>query len=37
MLDANGQPRPEVLLKDGLHMNAAGYQIWDTALEPLLK
>ena len=37
MLDANGQPRPELLVKDGLHMNADGYQIWNNALEPLLK
>lgn len=36
MLDANGQPRPELLLEDGLHMNAAGYQIWNTALEAIL-
>ncbi|MBC7964876.1 MAG: hypothetical protein H7Z17_03030 [Fuerstia sp.] len=37
MLDANGQPRPELLVEDGLHMNADGYQIWNNALEPLLK
>jgi lysophospholipase L1-like esterase len=37
MLNANGQPRPELLVKDGLHMNADGYQIWNAALEPLLK
>ncbi len=37
MLDANGQPRQELLLEDGLHMNADGYQIWNLALEPLLK
>ena len=36
MLDANGQPRPELLLEDGLHMNAAGYQIWNNALEAIL-
>ena len=32
-----GQPRQELLLEDGLHMNADGYQIWNLALEPLLK
>jgi lysophospholipase L1-like esterase len=37
MLDASGQPRPELLLEDGLHMSKDGYQIWSTALEPLLK
>lgn len=36
MLDANGQPRPELLLEDGLHMNADGYQIWTEALEAVL-
>jgi len=36
MLDANGQPRPELLLEDGLHMNADGYQIWNNALEAVL-
>lgn len=37
MLDGNGQPRPELLLKDGLHMTADGYKIWNDALEPLLR
>ena len=36
MLDANGQPRKELLLEDGLHMNADGYQIWNDALEAIL-
>jgi lysophospholipase L1-like esterase len=36
MLGADEQPRPELLLEDGLHMNNAGYQIWNAALEPLL-
>ena len=35
MLDANGQPRPELLREDGLHMNADGYQIWNNALEAI--
>jgi lysophospholipase L1-like esterase len=37
MLNSDGQPRPELLLEDGLHMNYDGYQIWNAALEPLLK
>lgn len=36
MLDASGQPRPELLLKDGLHMTTDGYKIWNDALQPLL-
>ena len=37
MLDTNRQPRPELLLKDGLHMTADGYKIWNDALGPLLR
>jgi lysophospholipase L1-like esterase len=36
MLDANGQPRVELLLDDGLHMRPAGYAIWIDALKPVL-
>lgn len=36
MLDARGQPRPELLREDGLHMQPAGYAIWIDALKPLL-
>lgn len=32
MLDAQGQPRPELFLKDQLHMNQAGYSIWKKVL-----
>ena len=28
MLDANGQPRPELFQADRLHMNAEGYSLW---------
>ena len=28
MLDAEGKPRPELFLKDMLHMNRAGYELW---------
>ncbi len=28
MLGKNGRPRPELFLEDGLHLNAAGYDLW---------
>jgi lysophospholipase L1-like esterase len=37
MLDANGQPRPELFGLDRLHMNAAGYAIWTQTLKPYLR
>jgi len=37
MLDKNGDPRPELFLKDMLHMNEAGYAIWQKVLGPYLK
>ena len=37
MLDAKGQPRPELFVKDMLHMNAAGYEIWKPVVAPLIK
>lgn len=36
MLDAKGEPRPELYLKDGLHMQRAGYEIWVGAVKPVL-
>jgi lysophospholipase L1-like esterase len=36
MLDTRGEPRPELLREDGLHMQPAGYAIWIDALEPVL-
>lgn len=36
MLNANGQPMPDIFLKDNLHMNAKGYAIWKQVLQPLL-
>lgn len=36
MLDAAGQPRPELFENDGLHMRAAGYALWIDALAPVL-
>ena len=37
MLGADGQPRPELFVKDNLHMNAAGYDLWNQLVEPLLE
>lgn len=37
MLDAQGQPRPELFVADMLHMNAAGYAVWRPVVAPLLK
>lgn len=37
MLDENGVPRRELFLKDMLHMNEKGYDIWQKALEPVLE
>jgi len=37
MVDAQGEPRPELFLKeDGLHMTPAGYALWREALAPRL-
>jgi lysophospholipase L1-like esterase len=37
MLRADGKPRPELFVADGLHMTPAGYAIWKRALTPALK
>lgn len=37
MLDAAGQPRNELFLKDGLHLNAEGYKVWNEQLAPALR
>jgi lysophospholipase L1-like esterase len=37
MLGPDGQPRREFFLDDGLHMNAAGYQLWAGILASLLQ
>jgi lysophospholipase L1-like esterase len=34
MLDAAGQPRPELFLEDGLHLSPAGYRLWTELLQP---
>jgi lysophospholipase L1-like esterase len=36
MLDQQGQPIPELFTADGLHMNAAGYQLWTSIIQPRL-
>jgi lysophospholipase L1-like esterase len=36
-LGEDGQPRPELFLADRLHMNARGYAIWTSIIEPYLK
>jgi lysophospholipase L1-like esterase len=37
MLGEDGKPRPELFLKDGLHLNEDGYKLWAAAVRPLLK
>lgn len=37
MLDASGQPRPELFLADRLHLNAAGYALWASVIGPELE
>jgi lysophospholipase L1-like esterase len=36
MLDKNGHARTELFLKDGLHMNQQGYDLWLQAIRPVL-
>jgi lysophospholipase L1-like esterase len=36
MLDQRGQPIGELFGEDGLHMNAAGYQLWASIVQPRL-
>jgi len=33
----DGQPRPELFLKDQLHLNEDGYRLWTELVKPLLK
>jgi lysophospholipase L1-like esterase len=37
MLGADGRPRPELYVEDGLHMSAAGYALWRDVLAPLVR
>ena len=36
MLDSDGKPRPELYVKDRLHLNAKGYAIWTSVIAPYL-
>jgi len=36
MLGEDGQPRKDIFVKDNLHMNRPGYEIWRDALRPVL-
>jgi lysophospholipase L1-like esterase len=37
MLGADGKPKPDIFVKDGLHMNERGYAIWRQAVRPYLR
>lgn len=37
MLGADGRPRPELFGPDSLHMTAAGYAVWRSAVAPALR
>jgi lysophospholipase L1-like esterase len=37
MLGADGQPKPDIFLKDRLHMNLKGYELWTGVIRPYLK
>jgi len=36
MLGADGRPRGELFLNDGLHLNEKGYAVWNEILAPEL-
>lgn len=36
MLGADGLPRPELFVEDGLHLSEEGYKLWSDQLRPLL-
>jgi lysophospholipase L1-like esterase len=37
LLDSNGNPRPELFVKDGIHLNEDGYRIWRANIERELR
>jgi lysophospholipase L1-like esterase len=37
MLDENGIVLQDIFIKDNLHMNAKGYEIWTNTLKPILE
>jgi len=36
MLDENGAVLPTIFIEDGLHMNQAGYELWDKVIRPFV-
>ncbi len=32
MIGSDGKPKPELFIKDGLHLNVAGYQLWNSLI-----
>lgn len=36
MLDADGKPRQELFVKDNLHLNEKGYELWTSLIKPHL-
>ena len=36
MLNAEGEPRPELFIQDGLHLNEKGYALWTSIIGPVL-
>lgn len=36
MLNSDGQPRPELYAKDGLHLSEEGYKLWNDLVRPLV-
>jgi lysophospholipase L1-like esterase len=37
MLGTDGQPKPEMFVKDGLHLSAKGYEVWTEAVKKAMK
>ncbi len=37
MMGADGKPREELLVKDGLHLSEKGYELWTSLVKPYLK
>lgn len=37
MIGKDGKPKPDLFLKDGLHLNDAGYKVWYDVVQPLLE
>jgi lysophospholipase L1-like esterase len=36
MLGTDGEPRKELFISDGLHLNAKGYELWTSVIKPYL-